>query len=232
INVPDGRVFDVYDKEITEYAKILGYPVIIKPISGSMGRGVYTNLSDEFELQDALYEFSNHFKTKKILIEKHYQGQEYRIYVVGNQVVGAINRIPANILGDGKSTVRSLIRQKNSDRKNNPYLVKKPIKIDYEIKNSLNSLGYTLDSIPPEGKQVFLREKSNLSSGGDPIDATNVLSQEVKSLAVEALKTLPGMPHAGVDVIVNPDNVKVGTEIEVNATDEIALHILPIDGDA
>src|SRR5699024_6553360 len=99
INVPDGRVFDVYDKEITEYAKILGYPVIIKPISGSMGRGVYTNLSDEFELQDALYEFSNHFKTKKILIEKHYQGQEYRIYVVGNQVVGAINRIPANILG-------------------------------------------------------------------------------------------------------------------------------------
>src|SRR5699024_11141590 len=192
VPVPQGKIFKVNDKEAITYASNIGYPVVIKPLKGSMGRGVYTNIQNEDELKNAIEDFRSRFKKyTEFAVEKHYPGKEYRIYVVGDQVVGATNRIPANVIGDGKTSITNLIKNKNKERKKNPYLAPKPIKVDYEVRHLLKRAGYDENSIPPKGEQVFLREKSNLSSGGDPIEETDELSEEVKQLAVDALKSLP-----------------------------------------
>src|SRR5699024_11049525 len=182
------------------------------------------------ELRNAITDYRSRFKYTEFAVEKHYHGNEYRIYVVGDKVVGATNRIPANVIGDGESSITSLIKQKNKERRKNPYLAPKPIKVDYEVLNMLKKAGYDKDSIPPKDDQVFLREKSNLSSGGDPIDATDQLSDEIKQLAVDALKALPSIPHAGVDIIVDPTSKKKGVVLEANATAEIAFHMFPLSG--
>ncbi len=51
------------------------------------------------------------------MIEKYYTGQEYRVYVVGGKVIGAINRLPANITGDGVNTIEGLIKIKKQNKK-------------------------------------------------------------------------------------------------------------------
>ncbi|WP_368901448.1 acylphosphatase [Oceanobacillus oncorhynchi] len=231
VPVPLGAALES-DEDIINYANEIGYPVIIKPLSGSMGVGVYTNISDEQTLVNILKEVRKKYSYRQYLVEKHYEGNEYRIYVVGDKVVGATNRIPANVTGNGADTIEKLIEIKNEERKQNPYLAPKPIKVDYEVTYMLERAGYTITSVPKEGEQVFLREKSNLSSGGDPIEATDELSNEVKQIAVDSLKALPSIPHAGVDIIVeSKDNTK-GVVLEVNATAEIGFHLFPLIGKA
>src|SRR5699024_2779749 len=178
----------------------------------SMGKGVFSNIENEEDLKNALQNLREE-RYSNYIIEKYFPGKEYRIYVVGDQVIGAINRIPANVKGDGLSTFKELIEKKNKERLKNPYLAKKPIKIDYEITKILENAGYTIDSVPSEGENILLRQKSNLSSGGDPLDATDGISDEIKKIAIDSLKAIPNLAHAGVDVIVDPGSEKKGTTI-------------------
>lgn len=231
VPIPLGGVFEE-DGDIIEYAESVGFPIVIKPLRGSMGKGVYTNINNTKELKAVLSELRSTYNYAEYIVEKHYPGKEYRIYVVGDQVIGATNRVPANVDGDGKSSIAELIKMKNKERKGNPYLSPKPIKVDYEIRSSLKSLGYDINSVPKKGEKVFLRDKSNLSSGGDPIEATDELSKEVKQIAVDALKALPSIPHAGVDIIVDPNNNNKGVVLEANATAEIGFHLFPLKGKA
>ena len=231
ISIPLGKEFDINsDKKIIEYAESIGYPVVIKPVSGSMGRGVFVNIQNSQQLSEIIKHYHENIKYKNILLEKHYKGKEYRFYVVGNKVVSAINRIPANIIGDGENTIEELIRLKNIEREKNPYLASKPIKVDYEIEQLLKKQSVDLHYIPNRNEQIFLRELSNLSAGGDPIDCTNEISDEIKQLAVDGLKALPAIPHAGVDIIINPDDPTKGVILEVNATAEISFHSFPLAG--
>lgn len=231
INVPTGSSFsaNISDDLIFEYAERIGYPVVLKPKDGSLGKGVYSNLKNKKALQDALDNLRSEFDYSEYMVEKYIHGKEYRVYVVGSEIVGVINRIPANIVGDGVHTIKTLIDIKNEDKKKNPYLSAKPIKIDFEIKALLKEQGYTLDSIPDSGVVVFLREKSNLSSGGDPIDATDDLPNHAQKVAIDSLKAIPGLPQAGIDLIVDHKTNKV-TVLEINATAEIGLHVFPMHG--
>src|SRR5699024_11855069 len=95
-------------------------------------------------------------------------------------------RATANVIGDGQSTIKQLIKEKNKIRKLNPYLAAKPIQIDDDIKRNLQKLGMTEQSILEKGEKVFLRTLSNLSAGGDPIDETDHLPNEVKQIAIRS----------------------------------------------
>lgn len=229
INVPIGGSFED-EHELLRFATKIGYPVVLKPQSGSMGRGVFVNLQSENELKKAIQQIRRNTEYKELIIEKFYQGDEYRVYVVGNKVIGAIKRVPANVIGDGIHSIRELIEIKNKNRKLNPYLSIKPIKIDSQVRDMLKKKGYTLDSVPEKNEKIFLRNMSNLSQGGDPIEATDELTDEVKELAVNALKALPSMDHGGLDIIVDPDNPNEGTVLEINSKPEISFHLYPLSG--
>jgi len=231
VSIPLGEEFDINSEEkIIEYAESIGYPVVIKPVNGSMGKGVFVNIQNSQQLSKIIKHYHENIRYKNILLEKYYQGKEYRFYVVGDKVVSAINRIPANIIGDGKNTIEELIRLKNIERKKNPYLASKPIKVDYEIEQLLKKQSVDLNYVPKCNEQIILRELSNLSAGGDPIDCTSEISDEIKQLAVDGLKALPDIPHAGVDIIIDSEDPTKGIILEVNATAEIAFHAFPLAG--
>src|SRR5699024_10717838 len=232
VSVPQGRLFNLEnEKDTFKYAKTIGYPVVVKPLDGSMGRGVFVNIKNKKELKEVIAHYNTKLSYKRFLIEKHYFGKEYRFYVVGNKVASIIHRIPANVICDGQRTIEQLIKIKNEQRKSNPYLASKPIKVDYEVETMLKNQNLKLTSIPKENEQIFLRQLSNLSAGGDPIDCTNEITSEVKQLAIDTLKSLPNIPHAGVDIIVNPKDPKKGVVLEVNATAEISFHSYPLSGE-
>lgn len=231
VPVPKGKGFeaDATDEEIFEYCKALGYPLVLKPTNGSLGNGVVTDINHDEDLRKAIQYVRYELEYKEVIAEQFVAGKEYRVYVVGDQVIAAYNRVPANITGDGKHTIEQLIRLKNNQRKKNARLYSCLIEIDKEIFDFIQAAGYTFESVPPKGKQIFLRQKTNVSSGGDPIDVTDEMPDKYKQVAINALKAVPGLDHGGVDIIINEDS-GLAVVIELNPTAQIGGALYPLEG--
>src|SRR5690625_871912 len=210
-----------------KYAEQIGYPVVAKPTLGSLGKGVTTNIQSEAELIKAI-EHVKDIGYENIIIEEYFEGEDYRIYVVDGEVVAATKRVPANVGGDGKQTIEQLIAEKNKLRKENPYLKTKLITIDDNLIGTLAKQGLTLNDIPKEKEKVMLSSISNISTGGEPIDITDTISKDIKTVAINAINSIPGLVHGSVDAIVDEEkNCKV---LEINTTAGISIHIFPSKG--
>lgn len=231
VPTPEGKVFyeDSNDVEIVKYANKLGYPVVIKPLKGSGGKGVIANIRNEIELKKTLTHLRQELNIKNIIVEKHFEGIDCRVYVLDGKVIGAIKRLPANVIGDGKSTIETLINLKQKARFNNPALYGRKIKIDKEVHQVLKQQNYTLDSIPKQGEMVLLKTKNNVSAGGDAIDITDELTDKVKEIALNAANAIPGLVQCGVDLMVDFENDNA-TVIEINSQPHIASQLFPEKG--
>lgn len=236
IRTPIGKRFDkqASDQEILSYGEKIGYPVVLKPTDGSFGRGVITNIRNEQELQAAITYLRHELNEPDVLLEQFSNGEDYRIYVVGDKAVAAMKRVPANVIGDGVSTISELIEQKNEIRKQNPRLISCLIKLDKEKQSFIKSQGYTLDTVLEKGKQLFLTNKSNISLGGDPINVTDEMPQEIMDYAVQALQAVPGLTHGSVDLIIDFEKSlsEAATVIELNPTSQIGGLLFPMQGKA
>ncbi|MBC5635697.1 acylphosphatase [Ornithinibacillus sp. BX22] len=236
VPVPKGKGFneDAQDEEIISYSKTIPYPLVIKPTNASLGNGVVTNIRSEKEFRKALTYIREELGYPEVIVEQHVEGKEYRVYVVDDKVIAAYNRVPANIKGDGVHTIEELIEMKNIERRKNARLKSCLIEIDKEILEFVQEAGYRMEDVPEKGKLIYLREKTNVSSGGDPIDVTDTMPVDIKKIAIDALKAIPGLYHGGVDIIVNEDrSIKdKAVVIELNPTAQIGGALFPLRGKA
>ncbi|WP_088032415.1 acylphosphatase [Evansella clarkii] len=234
VPVPLGRGFleENEDEDIVKYGITLGFPLVLKPTNGSLGNGVITNIRSEQELRKAVNYVRHELEYREVIIEQYVAGEEYRVYVIEDSVIAAYNRVPANIIGDGVHTVAELIDLKNNQRKKNARLFSCLIEMDVEIIEFLQSAGYDLQSVPQKGELIYLRQKTNVSSGGDPIDVTDDLPEEIKDIAIRAINAVPGLYHGGVDIIINPDKPieQAAVVIELNPTAQIGGILFPLKG--
>ncbi|MBI4983069.1 hypothetical protein HZC32_00280 [Candidatus Woesearchaeota archaeon] len=203
ITVPEGRCFQVGElEEIVSYADYLQGPIVIKPDSGSEGKGVYCGVARK-DIGLIVKEIAKKFRS--IIVEKQVFGNEYRVLATTEGYLATIMRRPANVLGDGKQSIKKLIEEKNVGRQNKatkpltcPFI---KIEIDDVVQRYLASKGISLAYIPKEGERVYLRENSNISTGGDAIELTDKAHPSVKEIALRALGAIPGMTYAGIDLI-------------------------------
>lgn len=227
------RVEEVTPNDIRALAQEIGYPVVLKPASASKGRGVFTNIGDSSELLRYYSYLVNEAKDKELILESFFEGEDYRVQVVGGRVAGATWRRAARIVGDGKQTVRELIADKNRERRGNPALSKDPLKIDLEVDNYLSKQGYTYSSVPPVGAEVRLRGKANISTGGDLVDVTSWLPSDVCDAAIRSVAAIPGLVSAGVDVLIGDGSVEDAEPhvvIELNPRAHMGGHMFPSEG--
>lgn len=229
----DGRTtsFD----ELVRLAHELSYPVVLKPVQGSKGRGVFSNIQNDEQLKQCFQYIVEELKKPHIILEEHFEGEDYRVQVVGDRAVAATWRRPASIIGDGRSTVTELIRAKNKQRRENPALSKELATVDFEVDRYLTDQGYTYDSVPLKGARVRLRGKANLSTGGDIVDVTCRLTDEIKDIAVRAVQAVPGLSAAGVDIMIDraPDRLQDSGRalvIELNPRAHMGGHMFPSEG--
>src|SRR5690625_1636636 len=230
VPTPKGIMFDRNTEEdaIIERVESLKYPVVLKPVLGSLGKGVITNIHSEEELFDAIKNVQDQYDGyNQYIVEEQFDGDEYRVYVIGDKVAAATKRVPANVVGDGVHSIEQLIEEKNKQKRENPYLNKKLIKLDDTVLVFLKKQGLDSGYIPENGEMVKLRGQANISAGGDPIDATDNISEKVEKVAIAAVRAIPELIHAGVDIIADDKEIKV---IEVNGTADISMHVFPIEG--
>ena len=183
-----------------QYTKKLGFPVMVKPNSGSKGIGV-CKVFNKQEFYKALHFI---FKKDRIaIVQKAIEGKDYRIVVLDDKVISAYERIPLNITGDGISTIEQLLNKKQSLFIKNGRDTKINQK-DFRIIQKLHHQNLSIKSIVKKDQQVFLLDNANLSSGGDSLDVTDYIHPEFKKIAVNVTKDM-GLRFCGVDILVLGD---------------------------
>jgi len=179
------------------YARTLGFPVVIKPNSGSQGVGVafVHNRQEFYRAMRAI------FKTDKVaLVQRPVSGRDYRLVVLDSRIVSAYERIPLNVVGDGRSTIRRLLR----DKQRAFLLAKRDTQIkadDPRILEKLRHQGLTFRSVPARKERIFLLDNANLSTGGDSVDVTAIVHPDFKKIAVALTRDM-GLRMCGVDLMI------------------------------
>ena len=201
-------------------------PVVVKPNDGIMGKHVYVKINNYSEFKQCFEKVAkNH---EKVLIEEFVEGDEYRFTYVKGEIVAIANRIPANVVGDGKKTVRELVEEKNKEREIRKNPIHRKLVLDDESERVLKKQGYSFDSIPNDEERVYLRNNSNIATGGDAIDVTDTISDTIKEQVRLALKSIPGLRVCGTDVLINGDSFCI---LEINAHPMLNMHHFPWEGE-
>ncbi|MDF3036271.1 MAG: Cyanophycin synthase, partial [Paucimonas sp.] len=211
----------------------IGAAVVVKPRDGNQGKGVAVNIKtrDEvFAAYEAAFAISS-----DVIVERYISGHDFRLLVVGNQLVAAARRAPPQVIGDGKLTVQELIDEVNRDpRRGDGHATSlTKIRVDAIAQAVLAGQGYALDTIPPKGVHVILRNNANLSTGGTATDVTDDVHPAVAARAIEAAQTV-GLDICGVDVVcqtvLKPLEEQGGGIVEVNAAPGLRMHLQPSFG--
>ncbi len=209
----------------------LKFPAVVKPVNTDHGIAVSTNLQTPEELISAI---ENAFRySGKVIVEEYFPGREYRFLVIDYKVRAIAFREPANVTGDGESTIRQLIKKKNEGRGTDYRYPLLKIIIDDEVKRHLKAASLSEDSVLIKGEKIFLRKNSNLSTGGDSIDMTDEMPDFYKEIAVSAAKSA-GLKIAGVDIIIKDTRIAPSSDnyivVELNAPAMLSMHDFPYIG--
>ena len=148
---------------------------MIKPVTTNFGIGV-TLLNTPFSEDSFKKTLKSAFDhDSSVIVENLVEGKEYRFLVIGGEVKAVCHRVPANVIGDGDSSIKELVRLKNEDpRRGRGH--RKPLEIiemgEVE-KEFLEGQGKGFDYVPEKDEVAYLRGNSNISTGGDSIDVTD-----------------------------------------------------------
>ena len=219
--------------EAVAAAERLGFPLVVKPLDVSHGRGVSLNLNTLDEVRQA-FEVA-HAYTNSVLVETFLTGKDYRVLVINNKVVAVAERVPAHVVGDGEHTIAELVDKVNSDPRrgfgHEKVLTK--IKISHQSERLMWQAGYTLDTVLPAREVFYLASTANLSTGGTAIDRTTDIHYETREIARRAAMIV-GLDVAGIDIITpdisQPLREVGGGIVEVNAGPGFRMHLQPSEG--
>src|SRR5688572_26530242 len=231
--VPHGAVADTEDDAVAR-AQEIGFPVILKPLDLSHGRGISVRLTDEAAVREAWTRAKDF--TDRVIVEQFAEGRDHRVLVIGGRVVAVAERVPAHVVGDGTLSVRQLIERANADPRRGVGHTKVLTRIacDDVTLEYLGRTGSSLDSVPAVGETVLLRATANLSTGGTSIDRTDEIHPS-NVTACEMAAGVVGLDIAGIDVITPDISVPFRENgaaiIEVNAAPGVRMHTHPSEGE-
>ncbi len=229
IPVADGRhVVDADDA--CRAAQEIGAAVVVKPCDADFGHGVTVNLTDPSPIRNA-YDFARMF-SRNILVERYLRGYWHRLLIVDGRMIAALRKEPPRVIGDGIRNIAQLVEELNADPRRGPGEEHPldPLKVGATVLGMLYRQGYSLDSVPPLGTTVLLRQDAYLSSGATQSDVTDRVHPDIAELAVSAAETI-GLDVAGVDVICEDVSRSLSDQalgvLEVNAEPALVAHLAP-----
>lgn len=232
VQVPRGDIIS-RESSLEEACRYVGFPLVVKPVGGNHGRGITVNIKN---LEDALVAFhAAKIVSPKVIIEKYITGEDYRLLVINNVLVAAAKRTPANVVGDGKSSIKELVDEVNKDprRGYGHENVLTKITINDLTRTIIAAKGYTEDSVPSKDEIVILKDTANLSTGGTAEDVTDILHPTNVSMA-ERISKIIDLDICGIDImttdISQPLNDTGGAVLEVNAGPGFRMHLAPTVG--
>jgi cyanophycin synthetase len=230
--VPKGVI--VYDEaDLLNEIKNMQFPLVTKPLDGNHGRGVTTEINS---IEKALHGLKISQKiSKAVIVEEFIKGDDHRFLVINYKLVAVAKRTPANVKGDGISTIAQLVEKENEhpDRGSGSEHPLALIKVDEITLKLLKEKSLSLESVLPAGEVLYLKEIANISAGGTSTDVTDLVHPENVFMA-EHIAKLFNLNICGIDILTTDVSVpltkKTGAIIEVNAGPGIRMHTNPTIG--
>ena len=199
ISVPEGELYRSYQTALESYDQFKHKKIVVKPLDTNYGIAVnFIKPNKKAQYISALKKAYKH--SDSVIVEEYIEGEEFRLLVINDKVEAVLKRIPANVTGDGIHTISQLIDQKNSD----PLMYKVPkeaLRKGKTEKAKLATQNLTMSSIPKKEELIFLRDNSNVSNGGDPIDYTDKIPAAYKRIAISSAKAI-NAKICGVDMVI------------------------------
>ena len=194
--------------------------VVVKPARGEQGHGVRVDLRTLADIKAAIDEARRY--CDDVIIEELVPGEDLRIVVIDHRVVAAATRRPAQVVGDGRSTVRRLI-EKQSRRRQAATAGESAIPLDAETTRCVNAAGRSMDEVLAQGETLVVRKTANLHTGGTIHDETARLSPTLADVAERAARALE-IPVVGLDLMVPDVGGHDYAIIEANERPGLANH--------
>ncbi|MFA4817816.1 MAG: hypothetical protein WC608_03815 [Parcubacteria group bacterium] len=211
-------------EHIEKKLETLHFPIVIKDAKGSNSKGVFINIKSLAEAKKIIKEQLEIFPS--IVAQSMIFGREFRVLVLKNKILGALELIPPRVFGDGKSTIASLIIEKQ--RKTSSKTA-----VDNSLVEILKEQTFTLKSIPEKGKEVYIKKNSCLAEGGETRDVTDMVSEDIKKTCIKATRTV-GKYLSGIDIMCDDISKTIAGQnfniIEINGKPDLYIHYNPTHG--
>ena len=235
LRVPAGGKYHSLAAALADYPAYQSLKHVVKPNSTNFGEGVaILEAGVELAVYRAALEAAFALDPN-VLVEEFAPGREFRFLIIGGQTRAVLHRIPANVRGDGRLTIRELVAVKNQHpHRGEGYRTPlERIRLDPTELDFLAGQGLSPESIPPAETVVFLRKNSNISTGGDSIDFTDTMPAVYQRRAEQATAAA-GAVICGLDMII-PDIAAEGpdaayTILELNFNPALHIHDFPAEG--
>lgn len=213
-----------HSKDVANKLAGIKFPIIIKDSSGSNSQGIFPYIKNLEEAQSIIEKEILNFRS--LIAQEMIFGKEYRVLILDDKVIGALEMIPPRIFGNGRDTIEQLIIEKQR-------LTRRKTPIDQALKIILKEQGFSLDHILDNGSAVSIRKNSSLAEGGETRDVTGLVNEEIVSICAKASDAI-GYYLTGIDIIcddisMNPTIQTFGI-LEINGKPDIYIHYNPTHG--
>lgn len=239
MRVPAGAEYQTTAAAVADFQVAFGQrALVVKPKTSNMGAGITTFLTRPSEADFIqAFELAQQYD-QRVLVEEYIAGSEYRFLVMDQQVQAVLERVPANVVADGRLTIEQLVAKKNQNPlRGEAHLTPlQNIRLGKREQLILKQQGYQVTDIPARGSQIFLLQNSNISNGGDSIDVTDEIDPSYFAIAEEAARIL-NLNIAGIDIIIpnlyqpyDPEHPEMAVVLEANYNPAMLIHLFPMMG--
>lgn len=236
VKTPVSQLFRENDfNKAKSFVDTISGSLVIKPTSMMMSIGAFLNVTkDNFaESWKKSFEIQKKYKVKvpEVLIQQQINGLELRVTVLEGKVGNVVCRAPGFVVGDGKSTIKELVEEKNEKRKKHAYLKRNLFKIDESLEDNLAFKNKNLNSVLPLDDFLILYTQSNIATGREVFEVTEIIHPNILQQALDATLAIPGIHTSGVDILIEDLKAEEGMVIEVNKSPAFQLSYYPQYGE-
>lgn len=232
IPVPNGFVVSTEEEAVEAFHAIDG-SVVVKPDIGNHGKGSTIDVQTVEQLKIA-FQLAK-ARHSDVIVEEYVKGFDFRLLVIDGHLVAAAKREPAHVVGDGQSSIQTLVDKANQDPRRGfgHEKVLTQIDIDSMTKSLLTLRGIDLNYCPAQGETIYLKATANLSQGGTATDVTDEVSPDIRLMAERAARIV-GLDCVGVDALARDISMPLEASgikvVEVNAAPGFRMHLEPTHG--
>ena len=135
--------------------------IVVKPQARtSSGAGVITHVQSERQLHHAIGEAAS-FGAGPVIIEAQVPGEAYRFLYLDGELLDAVVRAPARVVGDGHRTIEALVQAENRRRRQLGAQATGLLPTGIELDTTLAASGHARRNVPGAGEAVQVSGRSN-----------------------------------------------------------------------
>ena len=202
--------------------KKISFPIVLKPIDGTFGIDVITNIDNLSELRESLLFFKKK-NYKNIMLEEQIDGDCYRIFVFNNSVIDVIKREKPYVIGNGIMSINELIKERDEKQIKDKMFPTKNISELY-----LKKQGYSLKDVLPLGEKLYITDIINMHNGAKisrvPLDTIPKINIDM-FIKVNSVMDIncSGLDYLSNDITI-PYYNNNSRILEVNGTPDTEIH--------